>query len=366
MRTMTEALARQAAVVSRFAPQVHVKGDLFSLFAHSPPDSLGALRLAMGPFKPPTDAFRFHNSFPLTAENAAQLQQHYQPVSDLVVGALVDIVTTSLLAIQLPVLGNLPTAVTDPVVGKMTDVLTGDLASKLVDTIIGDIPGTFGRCGGMAFSGYDFYLAGWPVDERLGTTPPATGVLGDYIFQRLLDSLDKNVATFLTWLMNYYVMPDAGKVATAALLGAAGLAGGAVGAALGVFIGTQVDIFNWGGPKVLLDQTKTQWPLLTARLDAQAAWPIGIVFSDTMNPIEQHQILAVGYHDPGDGTATLDVWDNNDGNSGRTLALDFRGDALQVTNFLNDRPVTGIFAEDYSPEVPPASLQLPLEPSEEA
>jgi hypothetical protein len=186
MRSMREAINRQAGVIPGGPPSgVKIKGGLFGLFPHSPSSSVNALRIAMGPFKPESDAFHFHNSFPLTAENAAQLQQHYQPFSDFVIGTLMEIVTGSLSGETLNVLGakiGLPNPVVSAVVGKVTNFLTGGLASKLIDAIIGSIPGTFGRCGGMAFAGYDFYLAGWPVDERLGTTPPATGGLGDYIF----------------------------------------------------------------------------------------------------------------------------------------------------------------------------------------
>jgi hypothetical protein len=370
MRSIREAINRQAGVIPGGpASGVNIKEELFKLFPPSPPNSVNALRIAMGPFKPKSDAFHFPNTFPLTAENANQLQQHYQTFSDAVIGTLVETVTGSLSGIN--VLGvGLPNPIISVVVGKVTEFLTDGLASKAINAIIGAIPGTFGRCGGMAFSGYDFYLAGWPVDERLGTTPPATGDLGDYIFQRLLDSLDQNAGTFLVWLMNYYVMPDAGPIATTALGGAVGLAtgpeGAAIGAAIGALIGSQADIFHWGGPGVLLSNTKTQWPLIKAKLDAQAAYPIGIVFGDTIVPTEQHQILAVGYSDPGDGTATLDVWDNNDANLPRSLTLDFRGSELQVSNFLNNRPVKGIFLEGYSPAVPPASLHLPFEASEAA
>ncbi len=390
MREMSEAIARQAPVIPNVQNGVSVK-QLFQLFPPSSPNSVNALRVAMGPFKPQTDAFRFGNSFPITAENAAQFQQHYQTFSDAVIGGLVEIVTGSVNGYSFgPV--SIPGTIADIVIGKVTDFLTGGLASKLVDAIVGQVgAGGFGRCGGMAFAGNDFYLANWPVDERLGTTPPATGPLSDYIFQRLLDSLDANGLTFLTWLMNYYVMPDAGPIATAALLAAAEAAVAAaagpvssvpvVGPVVGVAAGGaeavaavaivaglvgKNDIFNWGGPLGGLNDTKTQWTQIKAKLNTGAAWPIGVIFSDTPNPIEQHQILAIGYSDRGDGTATLDVWDNNERNLARTLGLNFQGNQLQVTNFLNDRPAVGIFLEGYSPVLPPASLHLPLEASEQA
>jgi hypothetical protein len=61
--------------------------------------------------------------------------------------------------------------------------------------------------------------------------------------------------------------------------------------------------------------------------------------------------------DNGDGTATLTVWDNNDGNRARAFGLDMRGYELQVTN--SDKSIKGIFLEDYSSRQPPMSLKLP-------
>ena len=94
------------------------------------------------------------------------------------------------LSVSVPTIGTvgLPAVVVDAVIGEVTTQLAGSLIDKIADPI----PGTFGRCGGMAFAGYDFYLLGWTVDERLGTMPPVTGPLSDYLFGRLLDSLDLN------------------------------------------------------------------------------------------------------------------------------------------------------------------------------
>jgi hypothetical protein len=94
------------------------------------------------------------------------------------------------------------------------------------------------------------------------------------------------------------------------------------------------------------------------KLDAEAAWPIGLVYSDAASPFAQHQVLAIGYMENGDGTAVLNVWDNNDGNKPRAFGLDLRGDELQVAN--SDRPLKGIFLEDYSSRQPPMSLRLPV------
>ena len=57
-----------------------------------------------------------------------------------------------------------------------------------------------------------------------------------------------------------------------------------------------------------------------------------------------------------DGTGTLTVWDNNYANQSRELALDFRGDELQVGN--SNRPLKGIFLEKYSSHQPPDNPRL--------
>ena len=353
MKSLKSALLRHPEVAAPSAGFVALRQH----FQSAPPSSLEALLIKMGPFVPETDAFRFRNSFPMTEENAAQLRQHYQLVLDVVSGAGLQQVSGVLSSISLnpfPIGPSVP--LPDAIVNEVGATVTSALSGALLQQIVAAIPGSFGRCGGMAFSGYDFYLLGWPVDARLGTTPPTTGDLGDYIFSRLLDSLDLNAKTFLTWIMNLHVMPIISKTATVALLTAAGDFGGPIGSAVGALIGSQVDIFHLGGAGSTLSSTKDEWPKIIAKLNAEAAWPIGLIYSDSASPFAQHQVLAVGYTDNGDGTGTLTVWDNNDGNQSRVFGLDMRHDELQVSN--SDRPLKGIFLEDYTPRQPPLSQKL--------
>ena len=213
------------------------------------------------------------------------------------------------LSVSVPLVGTvgLPAVVMDAVVGEVTTQLAGPLIDEIADLI----PGRFGRCGGMAFAGYDFYLLGWTVDERLGTTPPSTGPLSNYIFERLLDSLDLNVGTFLDWVVNLHLMPIASRVANITLAAAIGSLGGPIGIAFGALLGSQVNVFDFGGSKVILERTKNEWRRIVGTLDAQAACPIGLIYGDSANPIDQHQVLAIDYVDNQDGTALLIVWDSN-------------------------------------------------------
>jgi hypothetical protein len=116
-------------------------------------------------------------------------------------------------------------------------------------------------------------------------------------------------------------------------------------------------VLGVGGTDDLLSKTREHWTRLRTRLDHDAAWPIGFIYGGNASPIDQHQVLAIGYEDQGDGTARLIVWDNNDGRRQQSLNLDFRSDQLFVNSSkpeLND--VKGIICEEYSFKMPPAYL----------
>ena len=337
---------------------VNVK-DLLHRFPVVPPNSLRALLIRTGPFDAETDAFRFANSFPLTEENGKQIRNRFRNALNSVVGIAESKFKTPLDDIDLNITPIGPKiSIPDVIQGQVLKTVAADVIGQLGAKIADAIPGKFGRCGGMAFAGYDFFLNDFPVNERLGTSPPATGPLGEYIFERLLDSLELNVARFMEIILTLHVLPIVGKGATIALLAAAGSAGGVIGTGIGALVGTQVDIFELGGPGTALDETKEDWPNLKRTLDQQAAVPVGYIFGTSANPIDQHQVLAIGYKDPGDGTATLTVWDNREANKSRDLMLDFRGSELQVGNAFNDESLKCIFMEKYSPQTPPASLRV--------
>jgi hypothetical protein len=339
--------------------------DLLAQFQPVPSDSLKELLIKMGPFDPTTDAFRFDNNhFTFTDEQVDEIRQRYRLTIDFVLGASpLQFVRDALHRLRVDVLGinvGLPDFIIDVVIGDVRPELVRLLTGLIFDMFK---PG-FGRCGGMAFSGYDFYLLDWTVDERLGTNPlPSSGVLGEYIFNRLLDSLDLNVGTFLEWFTNLHVMPLLSDVANVSLLAAVGSWGGAAGTAFGAFLGTQVHVLDLGGPKTLLKFSKDQWPRIMSTLDGQAACTVGLLFGNSKAPWDDHQLLALSYVDHGDGTATLTVWDNRDTPDptafSRDLALDFThdDDGLQVQGTGED--IRGIFLEEYSPRQPPDSLQLP-------
>jgi hypothetical protein len=341
-------------------------------FQSNPPTSLEALLIKLGPFQagqpnaipnpiPNRDAFEFDNYvFSFTGERVEQIRQRYLLATDMVLGGRpLQLVRDVLnrLSVDIPLIGRvgLPKFIKDAVVGDVVSELT-----RLLGLILDWREPQFGECGGMAFSGYDFYLLGWTVDGRLGTTAPSTDVLDDYIFDRLLDSLELNARTFLEWFIILHRWQELATVANATLGSLVGSVGGPIGAAFGALLGTHVHVFNGvGDRKTLLELSRAEWPRIKSTLDTQAACPVGCIFSDSDWPINDHQVLAVGYEDPGTGTATLNIWDNYDGPSQRDVLLDFTGDELKVSYWRHDRPLKGIFLEAYFPRQPPDSLHLP-------
>jgi hypothetical protein len=344
--------------------------QLIRNFQPEPRTSSRALLTKMGPFEAISNpaattnaAFRFKNRFPITAEIAVQYLHFAETevVNDVIrFGA--DLYSDALSSIKIPLpLGkkvSLPDAIFDEVINRV--IL--ELSATIVDAYTDPVGKSFGRCGGMAFAGYDFYHQGWPVDA-FGSSIPEDGTpLDKYILERLLDSLDLNARTFLEWVMILHLLPHIDNIATEALFIAAGSFAFPIGPALALWIGPKTNVFHLGGSKPLLDKTKDEWQTIKEKLDEEAAWPIGLVYGDRRNLFNQHQVLAIGYKDTGLGTAKLFIWDNNKGAETTTVSLDFRGDRLMQSGIVdkdgNDRVLRGIFHEAYSPQKPPSSLHL--------
>jgi hypothetical protein len=362
---LSDSISRHSEITAR---PVSAK-DLLNRFQPTPSNSMAALVRKMGPFVPQSDAFRFGNSFAFTDVQIAQIQQRLMPFSAVVVGAAVQQIRDILNQLNVninpfPVGPSVTIGLPDFVVNYVVGVITQDIIGSIVNQVIAGIffPGNnYGRCGGMAFAAYDFYLLGWTVDERLGTEPPATGVLGDYIFSRLLDSLDSNGATFIDWLVDLAVLPVVSEAANVALGVAIGSIGGPLGAAFGALLGSQINIFHAGGPSDILSRSKNEWQKIKSKLDAEAAWPIGLIYPNDISPFDQHQVLAIGYTDNQDGTGQITIWDNNDSPpDAQGWAIDFRGSELQMNQIsgTSREAPKGLFLENYSPQRPPDSLKL--------
>ena len=332
--------------------------SLIERFDHSPHDSLSALLRKAGPFKPDRDAYLFSNgSWAITEEDARVLRERYlqlvDPMAAIGSGMLRTALTGLAFSLVVDTVG-LPIAAVNFVI----DQVAPDLRNQLVDKIVSSFPGSYGRCGGMAFSGLDFFLVGWPV-AGFGSKP-GSGELRQYIWKRLLDSLELNAATFFEWIMLLHVLPVISRAASAALGAAAGsVIGGPLGAAVGAFVAGEDDVLGMGGVDALADKNREHWSRLREHLEHEAAWPIGFIKGGNANPVDQHQVLAIGYEDHLDDTGSLTIWDNNRGATSQILNLDLReGHSFvecQDNPKLND--VKGIICEEYSPQIPPASLR---------
>jgi hypothetical protein len=318
--------------------------------------SLSRLLRSMGPFIPATDAFRFENDFAISIEQAVDFADMLtdELVQEIVEQAVFPY-TAQLRGIDLNPLPFLETRLPDVVVDFVLGRLQRELAARLIDLAASPIGSDFGRCGGMAFAGYDCYLAGVPIDPTV-TSPPAEGVLGDYIYDRLLDSLRLNIGTFTRWVVDLHLRGFLNEVAEQALAGAVGtVVFGPIGAAISAFLAATTDLFDFpSGKKVLLDRTEREWTRLKEILDEQVAWPVGLVYGDKPSLWDQHQVLAIGYSDDGAGRGTLEIWDNEDGNVRSELRIDLRGGELVTSGRRSN--VKGFFHEQYRSERPPAGI----------
>jgi hypothetical protein len=331
--------------------------ELQRRFQPSPRSSTRALLIRMGPFVAREDAFRFENDFPITFEIlgdyvAFVAEEIVEEVARQGTRGFSDVLAGLRIPNPIPFAPDI--SLPNAIIGHVVERVQVELIAGIADLGLSPMGTNYGRCGGMAFAGYDLYRQGWQVRGFGSTIPAEDSALDKYIHDRLLDSLDLNVRKFLEWVMILHVMPKVGEIATAVLLSAVG---GPLAAALALFIGSDVDIFKLGGPGELLDRTKNEWQAITRKLDEEAAWPIGVIYGNKKSPFKQHQVLATDYEDAGLGTATLTIWDNEDGARDRTLTLDFRGDELQESG--DDDIVKGIFLEAYAPKEPPESLRLP-------
>lgn len=339
---------------------------LMQPFASNSGPSMNALLRLTGPFIPLRDAYNFTNSPQgFTLEDASVLRNIYQGFVDNVALIGVDTLRTALTGLSFTIPGAGATGLPAVAIDAVENQVTADIRNQLVDAIIASIPGTYGRCGGMAFSAFDFFQVGWPIDRSV-TSPPSTGDLRDYIWARLINSISSNGATFLEWFMILKILPVISTTASAALGGIAGsVIGGPLGAAVGALVAGKDDVLGMGGAGPLLGKTKGQLSSLATMLAGNAAWPIGLIHGNAGSLTDEHQVLATGYQVVADNIANLSYWDNvwDDDNAPkcRILRIDMTGGELNVSSA--DDPscddIKGIICESYSLTTPPVSLKLP-------
>jgi hypothetical protein len=276
-------------------------------------------------FRPETDGFLFVNNW--TFDNTE-------------IGILRTLVTDALGAVE-ALLSPLIVALAGPVLIAEAGVpfigpwLVAETVRKIneaaVNAIVNAIDANpYGLCGGMAFSSLDYWMKSWVVPQGTGNNdqPQRTSATGttlrNYIWTRLLKSVQDNVVTFLQWM---------------AVLGLEGGAGA-----------------TW-----LRDQTSIHVSLLRSCILAGHPVTLGLV-GTTSNPFNNHQVLCYGFNDNVDGTTSLFIYDNNHPGVESVITLDFSGSMLTTRHddtFQADRgPLRGLFCTTYSPSEPPKAVVL--------
>jgi len=275
-------------------------------------------------FHPETDGFLFNNSWAWDSTEDATMRKLMSEALVAAEAALGPIIAPFLL----PALALVPFPF---------DLIALAAANgKIVDAIATAVEkgdnGKYGLCGGMVFASLDYWHRHWVVpqgknkDDHPQRTTPQGKQLRDYIWTRLINSLQLNAVTFLKWM---------GMVTTS------------------------------GGLKWLVDQTSAQLGTLRSLLGSGTPVPLGLV-GTTSNPFENHQVLCYGYKDEADGTTSLFIYDENRPNAESIIRLDVRGSVLKVVQddtLANAAtpargPLRGVFCEVYTPAEPPKSVVL--------
>ena len=190
----------------------------------------------------------------------------------------------------------------------------------------------FGLCGGMAVAALDYYRLGWVPPRGTGSADhptfatPEGAELRRYIWSRLIDTLQSDGLTCLLWM------------------------------------GIQFNIFPFSGgcPELLRRTRDEEWVKIKSHLDAGDPWPVGII-GETRDPMSNHQVLATGYDDAGDGHPTLYIMDSNAPDTETVLGLDFTGPQLVTVPAAlssDQGEIRGIYCESYTPKVPPFGVAV--------
>jgi hypothetical protein len=201
----------------------------------------------------------------------------------------------------------------------------GNVVNSLLKQLVGSPePVKYGLCGGMAFASLDYYNVGKqpPRGKNINDQPhqdTANGkILREYLWRRQLESMASNFPGLLSWM-------------------------------------TVLHIGLLGGPGWLCNRTKEEWAMVKKYIDQGHPWPICLIGS-SQNPFHNHQVLAYGYNDPGDGTGTVYVYDMNCPDKEHTIHLDFRANELQAQESCPNHErgsLRGFFCEVYADSSPP-------------
>ena len=275
-------------------------------------------------FHPETDGFLFENHW--TWDSAEKEALH--KITSKALGAVEGVLSPILWATLAPAFLAIPPPFDLIAIAAAVSAANKKIVDAITDAIEKSDNGVYGLCGGMTFASLDYWHKHWVVPQGSGhsdqpqRTTPQGKVLRDYIWTRLVNSLEHNALTFLKWM---------GMTKTA------------------------------DGEKWLVEQTAEQLAILRSSLDRGTPVPIGLV-GTTSSPFHNHQVLCYGYQDEADGTTSLFIYDNNHPNTESVIKLDVRGPKLKTVHddtFQKQRgPLLGLFCEAYAPAEPPKAVVL--------
>lgn len=275
-------------------------------------------------YRPETDSFAFTNSWSFDATETATLRT----IVTNTVGGLAAFLSPFIWSIEGP---ELTVLLHVPFIGpwlvyKVIEEQTNAVVNPIIAAVTAN---AYGLCGGMTFASLDYWLNSWVVPRGLHNndqpdrTSPQGTELRDYLWNRLLQSVQDNITTFLQWMavLHFPVGPQA----------------------------------SW-----LRDQTIGELIKLKARIDTGIPVPVGLI-GTTWNPLENHQVLVYAYDDNLDGTTTLTLYDNNEPSVPSTINLDLSGPALIAIESAAPGargPLQGFFCTIYNPSTPPVAVVL--------
>jgi hypothetical protein len=214
----------------------------------------------------------------------------------------------------------------DSASGGFGGLMSNSIAPQIEHWIDGATPDYYGMCGGMAFASADYYAAGKPLPRGHGysdipqDTTPQGRALRDYLWDRQMQSLHLNAPQLLHWMaMLHLPLPFA-------------------------------------GPGWMLSRVREEWVTLKGHIDQGKPWPLCLIGSSA-SPFNNHQVLAVGYDDAGDGTGVIYVYDMNAPGKDQTIRLDMRGSELVAVESAPNAErgaLRAFFCERYTPAALPA------------
>lgn len=289
--------------------------------------------MARAQYRPETDGFAFVNDWTFDDYEKGIVEQtvaELLPVAEAIASPILIPLITPFVVAQFVALGPFAFLAVDAEVNAINSGIVSGISSAIT-------AGHYGLCGGMTFASLDYWLKQWIVprgngrnDQPSRATTQGT-VLRDYIWTRLLNSIQDNGVTFVSWVI---------------------MANAPFGAGL-----------SW-----LKDQTSAEFQKIKNGIDSGTPVPIGLV-GTTANPLNDHQVLCYGYQDNLDRTGSLFLYDNNNPGVESRIDFDLRGDQLVTTHddtyitadrgTSSDRgPLVGFFATAYSPQTPPKAVVL--------